>query len=62
MPTVDSPIPGGLSRDEAVTLLSSFARQPETLGLQVAIYDPTLDPDAQGASLLVDLLSEVLTT
>jgi hypothetical protein len=30
-------------------------------GLDVAIYDPELDPDGTGAKLLTDLLVDVLT-
>jgi hypothetical protein len=28
--------------------------------MEITIYDPTLDPDRQGARLIVDLLSKAL--
>jgi arginase len=56
MPAVDSPIGGGLGLDEAAALLGPVVRHPAALGLQVTIYDSTLDPDGVAAARLVDLL------
>jgi arginase len=56
MPAVDSPIPGGLDLDRAAALLSPVVRHPAALGLQVTIYDPTIDTNGTGASRIVDLL------
>lgn len=60
MPAVDSPIPGGLDLEEAAALLSPVVRHPLALGLQVTIYDPTIDPDRRCASRIVDLLERSL--
>lgn len=56
MPAVDSPIPGGLGLEAAAELLRPIVRHPAALGLQVTIYDPSIDPDATGASCIVELL------
>ena len=60
MPAVDSPEPGGIGLDQVTDLLSRLARHPKALGLQLTIYDPGLDPGAQGAILLAALLERVL--
>jgi|tagenome__1003787_1003787.scaffolds.fasta_scaffold20637499_1 arginase len=61
MPAVDSPIAGGLELEEAAALLGPIVRHPAALGLQVTIYDSTLDPDGAAAARLVDLLVRSLT-
>jgi arginase len=60
MPAVDSPISGGLGLEAATELLSPVVRHPAALGLQITIYDPTIDPDGTGASRLVELLERSL--
>lgn len=60
MPAVDSPIPGGLDFAQAAELLTALARHPAALGLQLTIYDPTLDPGHRGAMQLVALLERAL--
>ncbi|HUF14081.1 MAG TPA: arginase family protein [Longimicrobiales bacterium] len=60
MPAVDSPEPGGMSRDELVELLRELVVSPLVRGLQVTIYDPDRDSDGSAARLLVDLLSDAL--
>jgi len=60
MPAVDSPIAGGLGLEEAAALLGPVVRHPAALGLQVTIYDSTLDPDGVAAARLVDLLVQSL--
>jgi len=60
MPAVDSPIPGGLDLAQAAELLTALARHPAALGLQLAIYDPALDPGRQCATRLADLLEHAL--
>jgi arginase len=60
MPAVDSPLPDGLSTHELLELARPLIRHPAALGLQLTIYDPTLDPDRRGARLLVDLLAALL--
>jgi arginase len=60
MPAVDSPIADGLDLEEAAALLGPVVRHPAALGLQVTIYDSTLDPDGVAAGHLVDLLVQSL--
>jgi arginase len=60
VPAVDSPLPGGPSIDELVDLLSPLVRHPKALGLELTIYDPSLDPDGSSAAHLVNLLERLL--
>jgi arginase len=60
MPAVDSPLAGGLTLDELKEILSTLANDPRALGLQLTIYDPTLDSDRACASRLVGLLEAAL--
>ncbi|MGH7589415.1 MAG: arginase family protein [Gemmatimonadota bacterium] len=60
MPAVDSLDPGGMQLDELTELVAILARHPKSLGLQLTIYDPVLDPDRSCASRLVDLLARAL--
>lgn len=56
MPAVDSPDPDGLLPDELTALLRPLVRSPHCVGLNVAIYDPDLDPDGTAGELLTDLV------
>jgi arginase len=60
MPAVDSPDPGGLSLDTVAELLLPLVRHPKSLGLELTIYDPGLDPDGSCARRLAALLECVL--
>jgi arginase len=60
MPAVDSPDPGGMNPGELLTILKAAAQSPSCIGMEITIYDPTLDPSGQGARLIVDLLSNAL--
>lgn len=60
MPAVDSPIAAGLDFEQLAELVAPLVRHPGALGLQVTIYDPSLDPDGSGASRLADLLEHAL--
>lgn len=60
MPAVDSPLPGGLDLDDAVELLAPLVRHPKARGLQVTIYDPTIDVEGSGAELLTVLVERAL--
>jgi arginase len=62
MPAVDSPNPFGITPDELSAILAELLASPECAGLDVAIYDPELDPDGTAANLLTNLLIDVLTT
>jgi arginase len=51
---------GGLSWNEVRDALRVFAAQPNLAAIEVAAYNPDLDPDGDDARRLVDLLVEVL--
>jgi arginase len=59
-PGVDFPLPGGLDWDELRRLLVPLVTAPGFLGMDVTIYDPTLDPERASARHIVGLLTEVL--
>ena len=52
---VDSPAPGGLRFDELTALLRVLLAG-DAVGLQVTVYDPTLDPGGSQARRLTDAL------
>jgi arginase len=60
MPAVDSPEPGGIDLEDLEDLLRPLVRRPEALGLELTIYDPTLDPRGVCAERLVALLERLL--
>ena len=60
MPAVDSPVPDGLAVDEVVALLRSLVHHPSALGIELTIYDPSLDPDHASAARLSSLLLHAL--
>jgi hypothetical protein len=51
---------GGLSLNDVRDALRVFAVQPNLAVMEVAGYNPELDPDGEAARWLVDLLVEVL--
>jgi hypothetical protein len=53
---VDSPDPGGMSPEDLATVLKIALGARGCVGLELTIYDPTLDPAGEGAELLVNLL------
>ena len=53
---------GGLALNEVRDALREFAGQPNLAAINVAGYNPELDPDGQGARVLIDLLVDVLAT
>jgi arginase len=57
MPAVDTPQPGGLHYLQLTALLTPLVQHPLALGLQLTIYDPTLDPGLQAATHLVDAIT-----
>lgn len=61
MPAVDSPEPGGMRPDELATVLRIALRAKNCVGVELTIYDPSLDPTGDGASVLVQLLRDALT-
>jgi arginase len=60
MPAVDYRMPGGLSWRELATVLRRAVVSDRAVGLDVAIYNPKLDPLGTAARGLVDTLVEVL--
>lgn len=51
---------GGLSLEEVRQALEVFVTQKHLAAIEVAAYNPTKDPDASAAKLIIDLLVEVL--
>jgi arginase len=60
MPAVDSPEPGGPTINDIVDLLTPLVRHPRALGLELTIYDPSLDADRSCAARLLTLLENLL--
>jgi arginase len=58
MPAVDYRMPGGLGWDELCAVLSAAVRNPNAAGLEVCIYNPSLDPSGtSGANLVATLVT-----
>jgi arginase len=56
MPAVDSPNPDGLDFEQLGAALGVLLADPRVAGLDVAIYDPELDPQGVHGDRLVDML------
>lgn len=56
MPAVDYRQPDGLTAEELTVLLKRAAGTKRMVGLSIAIYNPTLDPNGDGARLLVEII------
>jgi arginase len=61
MPAVDSPEDGGMTPKELSTLLKVAVSSDHCVGMELTIYDPTLDPAGKGADLIVNILAEVFS-
>jgi len=61
-PWTNFPGSGGLTLEEVRAGLRVFASQPNLAALEVAGYNPDLDPDGQGARKLIDLLADAFAT
>lgn len=59
LPAVDYLMPGGLFWEELALLLNPLARSPHLVGVDVTIYNPTLDPAGEYARRIVNLLCEL---
>lgn len=57
MPAVDCPDPGGLTWDELAAVLDAVLPEPKVCGMELTIFDPTLDRDGELAKRLVDFLA-----
>lgn len=62
MPAVDFRVPGGLSRGELTKLLQIAMASEKAIGIEVTIYNPTLDADGSAGRLLVDILEDALAS
>jgi arginase len=58
MPAVDYRLPGGLSREELTTVLRLVVASDRAVGLEITIFNPSLDPDGSIAQTLVELLAD----
>jgi arginase len=56
MPAVDYRLPDGLSWEELTAVLGMAVASDHAVGLNVTIFNPTLDPDGRIARALVDAL------
>jgi len=56
LPAVDSPGRPGLTFDQLSELISRLVATGRVIGLDVTIYDPELDPDAEYASQIVNCI------
>ena len=61
-PWTNFPGTGGLMFNEVRDALRVFVSQPNLAAIEVAAYNPDLDPEGQGARKLIDLLAEVLSS
>jgi len=52
---------GGLSLADVQKAMAIFASRPNMIALEVATYNPALDPDGSAAKVLVELLVGILT-
>lgn len=60
MPAVDYRLPGGLSWEELTTVMRIAIESRRAAGLEVTIYNPTLDTDGAGARGLVNAICTAL--
>lgn len=56
MPAVDYHLPDGLSWDELSGVLGVATASPRAMGLEITVFNPSLDPDGRIAYKLVDTL------
>ncbi|MFF4041375.1 arginase family protein [Streptomyces sp. NPDC001816] len=61
LPAVDSPGRPGLDFSQLTELISTLAGTGRVVGLDVAVYDPELDPDGAYSAPIVDCLASALT-
>jgi arginase len=61
MPAVDYHLPDGLTWEELTGVLRTAVASDHATGLDITIFNPTLDPDSRVARTLVDALVASLT-
>jgi arginase len=59
MPAVDYRIPDGLSWAEIEAVLGTALSSPRAVGMEITIFNPTLDADGEIARAFVEMLSRV---
>ena len=62
MPAVDFRVAGGLSLEELATALRIALASGKAVGIEVTIYNPSLDEDGSAGRALTDLLAAALGT
>jgi arginase len=60
MPAVDYRLPDGLSWEELTTAMHIAIKSHRVVGLEVTIYNPTLDPNGAGARGLTNVIGDAL--
>jgi arginase len=60
MPAVDFRLPGGMAPDELRTVVRAAIGSGRAVGIEVTIYNPSLDPEFRAGRLLTDLLADAL--
>jgi arginase len=60
LPAVDYRMPNGLDWQEVRDLVRPLAQSPSVIGMDVTIYNPSLDPDGCYAKRIVELLTDVV--
>lgn len=56
MPAVDSPNPRGMTFEQLEVVLSQLLASPKAVGMELTIFDPSLDPDGHLARQLADVI------
>ena len=60
LPAVDYRMPGGLGWEELTELILPLARSATLIGMDVTIYNPSLDPEGLHAGVIVQALGRLL--
>jgi arginase len=61
MPAVDFRLPGGLAPAELQTVIAKAVATGRAVGIEVTIYNPTLDPEGRAGRMLTDLVANGLS-
>jgi arginase len=61
MPAVDYRMNDGLTPDELETVVACALETHRSVGLEITIYNPSLDTDGRAGKMLADLLAKVLS-
>lgn len=62
MPAVDYRLPDGLNPEELTSILGLAMASGRAVGLEVTIYNPSLDEDGSAGRRLTDVLADALGT